>query len=141
MAIFHLAKSTKGDRSAALRRLKRWIDKGVLNSDLTVLGAKKLVESTKESKTSRANKSGTKGGDKRKFIAALERNALALDVAVNSLPLARPDKTAFHKGLAVALLSSQVDEESGTEVVKILTVVNDEVSLQRLVDGLEDVVP
>jgi hypothetical protein len=34
-----------------------------------------------------------------------------------------------------------VDEESGTEVVKILTVVNDEVSLQRLVDGLEDVVP
>jgi hypothetical protein len=66
---------------------------------------------------------------------------LALDVAVNSLPLARPDKAAFHKGLAVALLSSQVDEESGTEVVKILTVVNDEVSLQRLVDGLEDVVP
>jgi hypothetical protein len=141
MAIFHLAKSTKGDRSADLQQFKTWIDKGVLNSDLTVSGAKKLGESTKDSKTNRANKSGTKGGDKRKYIAALERNALALDVAVNSLPLARPDKAAFHKGLAVALLSSQVNAESGTEVVKILTVVNDEVSLERLVDGLEDVVP
>jgi hypothetical protein len=141
MAIFHLAKSTEGDRSADLRRFKTWIDKGVLNSDLTVSGAKKLGESTSKRSISGTSKSVTKSRDNKRLIATLERNALALDVAVNSLPLARGDKAAFHKGLAVALLSSQVDAESGAEVVKILTVVNDESSLERLMDGLGDVVP
>jgi hypothetical protein len=141
MAIFHLAKSTKGDRSADLQRFKTWIDKGVLNSDLTVSGAKKLGESTSQRSTSGTSKSVTKSGDSKKLIATLERNALPLNVAVNSLPLARRNKAAFHKGLAVALLSSQVDEESGTEIVKILTVVNDEGSLERLMDELGDVVP
>jgi hypothetical protein len=141
MAIFHLAKSTKGDRSADLQRFTSWIDKGVLTSDLTVSGAKKLGESTNKRRTRKVDKLQSKGSEKRRLFAALDRDALPLEVSVNSLPLREPNKAAFHKGLAVALLSSEVDDVSGTEGVKILIVVNDETTLERVIDGLAEAVP
>jgi hypothetical protein len=57
------------------------------------------------------------------------------------LPLQKGDKPAFHKGLAVALLSSEVDSDSGTEIVKILSVLNDENALDRVIEGLGEAVP
>jgi hypothetical protein len=141
MAIFHLAKATKGDRSADLQQFKTWIDEGALTSELTVSGAKRLGESTNKRVMRKVEKRVPKSADKRKLITALERGAVLLNVSVNSLPLQKGDKPAFHKGLAVALLSSEVDSDSGTEIVKILSVLNDENALDRVIEGLGEAVP
>ena len=141
MALFHLAKSAKGDRSADLQRFKTWIQEGALSTDLTVSEAKKLTESKGSAKKQSEKKGSAKRSHSRQVLNRLDKQAINIDVSVNSLPLQLSDKPAFHKGYAVALLSTEVDEQSGLEVVKILTVLNDETTLERTLDSLAESVP
>jgi hypothetical protein len=138
MALFHLAKSTKGDKSADLQRLKTWIDKGVLSADTTVAAAKRLggTSSSRDKKVS--TKSHSTSAGKKQVLANIEKEALALSVTVNSLPVQNRDKPTFNdRGLAIALLRSEFDNESGMEVVKVLTVLNDETILSHALSALK----
>ena len=143
MALFYLAKSVKGNKSANLQRLKTWIEEGALSSDLTVSAAKKLTETTATKGQHSQSKTSSKASPSRikQTIVRLETQAIKVDVSVNNLPLQDGNKPAFHKGYAVAVLSTEVDEESGLEVVKILTVLNDETTLERTLDSLAESVP
>lgn len=138
MALFHLAKSTKGDKSTDLQRFKTWIDKGALSADTTVAAAKRLGEPLSSNAKIARSQSRPNGAPLKQLLAKLEREALALPVTVNALPVQQRDKPSFNaKGLAVALLRSEFDNESGTEVVKVLTVLNDETILGHALSALK----
>lgn len=138
MALFHLAKSTKGDRSADLHRFKTWIDKGVLSAELTVAEAKRLGAPTSSRTKDASSQSRAISQPPKQVLAKIEKEALALSLTVNSLPVLNAGKPTFNdKGLAVALLRSEFDAASGTEVVKVLTVLNDETVLNQVLSALK----
>lgn len=141
MAIFHLAKSTTGNKSVDLQQFKTWIQEGALSTDLTVAKAKKLTESKRSAKKQSEKKASAKRSHSKQVLNRLDKQAIKVDVSVNNLPLQDGNKPAFHKGYAVAVLSTEVDEESGLEIVKILTVLNDETTLERTLDSLAESVP
>jgi hypothetical protein len=138
MALFHLAKSTKGDRSADIQRFKTWIDEGVLSADTTVAAARRLGGMGSARTKCATGLSRSKGAPPRQILSKIEKFALQLSVTVNELPVQHRERSTFNdKGLAIALLRSELDVESGVEIVKVLTVLNDESVLTQALSALK----
>lgn len=138
MAIFHLAKSTKGDKSADLQRFKAWIDEGVLSADTTVAAARRLGGTASSRAKSAKNRSRSNGTPLKQILSRIEKIAIPLAVTVNELPVQNRERSTFNdKGLAIALLRSELDSESGAEILKVLTVINDEAILNHALSALD----
>jgi hypothetical protein len=139
MALFHLAKSAEGDYETDRQKFESWIEDGVLTSDITVSKAKKLGgEGSKKNVSVSSPNAVSKTPDRRRLIEKLQRDAIGIDVPVNALPVRSRDQSVFRNGFAVALLGSEFDVGSGTEVVKIITVLNNETLIERLFSELEE---
>ena len=137
MALVHLAKKTKGDKSGDIERFSIWIAKGQLSSETTVSEAKKLGLKAPKHANPTTEKQPRLGAEARKSIAAMRKNGVVLDVPLNSVTCQFPNKDLLTKGLAVALLGTEVDQQTGVEKLVLLTVVNSEAALDDVLGSLK----
>jgi hypothetical protein len=138
MALVHLAKKTKGDKSSDIERFTNWIAKGQLSSETTVSEAKKLGVKVPKQTNPSEGKTSRLVADAKKMTAALRKNGVVLDVPLSSVSRQFPDRELFTKGLTVAILGSETDEASGVEKLVLLTVVNSETALADVLESLKD---
>jgi hypothetical protein len=138
MALVHLAKKTKGDKSGDIERFTNWIAKGQLSSETTVSEAKKLGVKVPKQANPSEGKTSRLVADAKRTTTAFRKNGVVLDVPLSSVSRQFPDRDLFTRGLTVAILGSETDEASGVEKLVLLTVVNSETALADVLDSLKD---
>lgn len=137
MALVHLAKKTKGDTSRDIERFSNWIAKGQLSSETTVSEAKKLGTTARKQTNPPEGRQPRSVADAKKLIAAMRKNGVALDVPLNAVARQFPNKDLFTEGLCVAILGSDVDQQTGVEKLVLLTVVNSKTALDDVLGTLD----
>jgi len=136
MALVHLAKKTKGDKTSDIERFTHWIASGYLKPETTVNEAKKLGTRPVKSPTPRIVEKTSVGSVARKAIANLKKRGVELGVPLNAVSRQHPNKELFTNGLSVALLTSDIDDQTGVEKLVLLTVVNNEAALNSVLNSL-----
>jgi hypothetical protein len=115
------------------------IKQNLLSSQTTYVQCRRLhsepISKTAAKPTQRDN-AVSFASNLQRVLRAHGSDAVDLNVRVNSVSRHNPNKELFSRGVAVALLTSEIDENTGVEKLKLLTVVNDEAILNAVLDRL-----
>ena len=124
---------------AKRKDIGRLIEQNLLSPQSTYAECRRLHSepvSTIAAKAAQKDKTASLTTNLQRVLRAYRSDAVDLNVRVNSVSRHNPKRELFTRGVAVALLASEIDEKTGVEKLKLLTVVNDETVLNGVLDGL-----